>query len=170
MKSFILSLILFISSIAATSAHDIEINNLKIEHPYSFVTAPNARVAGGYITITNLNETADYLIGGSADFVERIEIHEMAMENDVMRMREIEGGIEIPAGGKAVLEPGGLHVMFIGLKEPLQEGMMYPVTLEFSNAGEVEVDFMIEARGENGSAHNHGDMKKQDHNHEHHNH
>ncbi|MEM6464569.1 MAG: copper chaperone PCu(A)C, partial [Pseudomonadota bacterium] len=98
---------------------------------------------------------ADRLIGGSAAFAGKVEIHDMVVENDVMKMREIEGGLEIPAGGEVTLERGGLHVMFMQLQEPMKEGETRTVTLEFENAGAVEFDVPVK-RVEGGGHHEHG--------------
>ena len=65
------------------------------------------------------------------------------------------GRIEIPAGETVKLKPGGLHVMFMGLEDPLTEGENIPATLVFENAGEVEVTFNVEARDGDHSGHDH---------------
>lgn len=135
-------------------AHDYTAGALEIGNPWARATPPAAPVAGGYMTITNTGEEADRLIGGSAPFAGRVEIHEMTMEDDVMRMREIPGGLEILPGETVTLEPGGLHVMFMELKEPLAEGEMRPATLVFENAGEVAVEIAVEGMG--AGSHDHG--------------
>ena len=90
-------------------------------------------------------EEADRLMAGAADFAGKVEIHEMVMDGDVMKMREIEGGVEIPAGGEVVLKPGGLHVMFMQLDQQLEEGAKLPATLTFEKAGDVTVTFNVES-------------------------
>jgi len=115
------------------------IGDLEIISPYARATPPNAPVSAGYMTIRNTGSAPDRLIGGAADFAGKVEIHEMAMDGDIMRMREIDGGLEIPAGGEVVLKPGGLHVMFMRLGEPLTAGEIRSVTLEFENAGSIEM-------------------------------
>ena len=122
-----------------------------ISHPHSRATPPGAPVAAGYMTIVNAGSEPDRLIGGSADFAATMEIHEMTMEGDVMKMRVVEGGIAIPAGGEVVLEQGGTHVMFRQLHEPLKEGESRAVRLVFERLGEVEIEFVVEAMG-----HRHG--------------
>lgn len=128
----------------AAFAHDYKIGELEILHPHARATPPNAPVSGGYMTIRNGGAAADRLIGGAADFAGKIEIHEMVMDGDVMRMREIEGGLEIPAGGEVVLKPGGYHVMFMRLKEQMKPGERRKVTLKFRDAGAIDVDFSVE--------------------------
>jgi len=77
---------------------------------------------------------------------ESVELHTMSMENNVMRMREVPA-IDLPAGQRVELRPGGLHIMFINLKAPLKVGDTFPVRLRFEKAGEVEVSFKVEAMG-----------------------
>jgi copper(I)-binding protein len=147
-------------------AHDYTVGDIKIDHPYARATPPNANVAGGFMTIENMGAEADRLIGAESGLSERVEIHEMAMENDVMKMRALADGLELPAGATTELKPGGYHVMFLGLKQPLAEGESYPVTLVFEKAGKLEVELKIEGMAaKHGAGHghgqmNHGDMKK----------
>jgi len=69
-----------------------------------------------------------------------VEIHETKMEGDVMRMAQVEGGIEVPAGGQVELKPGGYHVMLIGLTRDLAVGDTFPVTLEFASGNTLAVE------------------------------
>jgi periplasmic copper chaperone A len=131
-------------SAAVSLAHDYKLGALEIGHPYARATPPNAPVSGGYLTIRNTGDEADRLIGGKAGFADRVEIHEMSMENDVMKMRELADGLEIPAGGEVVLKPGGYHIMFIGLDSQMAEGESRTATLTFEKAGSIEVDFSVE--------------------------
>ncbi|MFN7168084.1 MAG: copper chaperone PCu(A)C, partial [Pannonibacter sp.] len=79
----------------------------------------------------------------SAPVTDRTELHEMAVIDGVMKMREMEGGIPVPAGATVELKPGGLHVMFMDIKQPLKEGETLPITLTFEKAGTVTVDMPI---------------------------
>ena len=132
-----------------------KVGDLEIEGYFARATPPNAPVSAGYMLIRNTGSEPDRLIGGSAEFAGRVEIHEMAMDGDVMMMREIDGGLEIPPGGEVVLEPGGLHVMFMQLGERLQEGETRTVILEFENAGSTEMAFPVRMvkRGSSGMDH-----------------
>ncbi|MBK8457931.1 MAG: copper chaperone PCu(A)C [Phyllobacteriaceae bacterium] len=103
--------------------------------------------------IVNAGAAPDFLIGGSAEFADKVEIHEMFMEGDVMKMRPVEGGIEVPAGGEVELKPGGYHVMFIGMKKQLVVDTYEKVRLVFKNAGEVEVEFAVEEMKAGGMDH-----------------
>ena len=131
------------------------LGDLTIEAPFAFATLPNQPVAGGFMSITNAGDSDDTLIAASSPDAGRVEIHEMAMEGDVMRMREIEGGLVIPAGETVALKPGGFHIMFMDLPGPMVEGEMADVTLTFETAGEVTMTLPIVERPMGG----HGRMK-----------
>jgi len=143
MKSFILSAALIASASIAT-AHDYTIGALSVEHPIAFVTPKTARAGGGYLAITNSGDTDDRLLEVRAEFP-RVMIHNTEMDGDVAMMVHLDG-LDIPAGETVTLEPGGLHVMFMGLSEPFVEGEKVEATLVFKNAGELEVTFNVEAR------------------------
>ncbi|MGL4243608.1 MAG: copper chaperone PCu(A)C [Beijerinckiaceae bacterium] len=136
-------------------AHDYQHGELRIGHPWTRATAPAARVAAGFLTVENKGREPDRLVsatfGGSAS----VEVHEMAMDAGVMRMRELPKGIEIAAGGKIELKPGGYHLMFIGLKSGLKEGESLRGTLVFEKAGSIEVDFKVESMGARGDGQQH---------------
>ena len=154
----------FLLMASTAFAHEYKLGALEIDHPYARETMANAPVAGGYMTIRNTGDTSDVLIGGSADFAGVVQIHEMKMDGDVMKMREIEGGLEIPPGGEVVLEPGGFHIMFMKLTEPLKAGEKRPVRLEFRQAGGIDVEFNVEAMTPGGDMnHDHMDHSKSGH-------
>lgn len=129
---------------AAVSAEDYKLGALEIDQPYARATPPNAPVSGGYLTIRNTGAEADRLIGGEATFADRVEIHEMKMDGEVMKMRQLADGLEIPAGGEVVLMPGGYHVMFIGIDSQFKDGETRKVTLTFEKAGTIELDFQVQ--------------------------
>lgn len=127
----------------AADAHDYKAGDIEIVHPVARATPPGAPVSGGYMTLRNTGTQPDRLIGGSADFAGKVEVHEMAMDGDVMKMRHLENGLEIPPGGEVMLKPGGYHVMFMQMKEQLQPDTSRKATLVFEKAGEVEVEFDV---------------------------
>lgn len=147
-------------SAAAVSAHEFKLGELVIDHPVARATPPNAPVSGGYMTIHNNGTEADRLLSGEAAFAARVEIHEMSMEGEVMKMRQLTDGLEIPAGGEVVLKSGGYHIMFIGLEQQIKEGEKYPVTLVFEKAGSVEVEFNVETIQQMNQKMDHSKMKQ----------
>lgn len=128
-------------------AADIMAGSLKISAPWARATPKGASVGGGYMTITNTGTATDHLIGGSTAVASRFEIHEMKIDNGVMKMRLVAGGIEIKPGQTVQLNPSGYHVMLVGLKQKLKQGDHFQATLEFEKAGKVDVDFTVEGLG-----------------------
>lgn len=139
--------IALVLSAGSALAHDYKAGSLDIQHPWARATPKGAAVAGGYMTIVNKGATADRLVGGTAAFAGRFEIHEMSMEGGVMRMRHLSKGLEIAPGQTVELKPGSYHLMFMSLKQPLVEGQRAKGTLVFEKAGTVEVEFAVEAIG-----------------------
>lgn len=98
-----------------------------------------------YMVLVNGGAQADRLTAAQADVSNAVEIHETTMEGDVMRMQQVEGGIEVPAGGQVELKPGGYHVMLIGLTRDLKVGDKFPVTLQFSSGATLAVEAEVRA-------------------------
>lgn len=144
MKRFLLSASALLLFAGSAFAHDYTLGDLSIHHPVARATPANAPVSAGYMTITNNGAEADRLIGASVDFAGKAEIHEMTMDNDVMKMRQLQDGLEIPAGGTVTLMPGGYHVMFMKLGEQLKEGETRKATLLFEKAGKIDVELNVE--------------------------
>ncbi len=93
-----------------------------------------------YMLIRNATSEDDALLAARSEVAEAVELHESVMTGaDMMSMHAVER-IDIPAGGSAALEPGGLHVMLIGLRETLREGDSVALTLVFEKAGEITVE------------------------------
>ncbi len=151
------------------SAHEYTLGDLTIDHPMSFATAATARTGAGYVVITNTGETDDRLLAARADFP-RVEVHEIVEVDDVMSMQHLESGLVIPAGETVTLQPGGSHVMLMGLSAPFEVGDEIPITLVFEQAGEIEVMFNVEARAGaeemDHSEMDHGEMDHSDMNHD----
>jgi hypothetical protein len=133
-------------------ARDYLIGALKIGHPWTRATPGGARVAGGFMTITNTGAEADRLIGGSVERAAIFEIHEMAMDGGVMTMRALAGGLEIRPGETVTLKPGGYHAMFIDIRQRFVEGQNVKGELVFEKAGKIAVEFKVEALGSSGAA------------------
>ena len=142
---------------APALAQEIKAGDLTIEKPWARATPKGADVGAAYLEIRNAGGEADKLTGGSADFA-KVEIHQMTMQGNVMKMAEVKGGLTIPAHGVAKLAPNGYHIMLTGLKHPLVKGETAKLTLTFERAGAVVVDFPIMGVGASGG----GDMKGMD--------
>lgn len=140
---FVFSSALSITGVAYSA--ETKIGDLIIEHPTLRATLPGAKVGAGYLVITNNGSSEDRLIGGNASFSGKTEIHEMAMVDQVMKMRQLKDGLSISAGSTEKLAPGGNHIMFMKLKTPLKKGDKHKVTLEFEHAGTVELTFVVKS-------------------------
>ena len=126
-------------------AHDFKVGDLVIDHPVAFATFSSAMSGAGYLSVTNNGAQDDRLIGIEAGFP-RVMLHTTEMDGDIATMPHVEG-IAVPAGETIRLVPGGFHIMFMGLNgNPLIEGETFDATLEFENAGTVDVVFNVEAR------------------------
>jgi copper(I)-binding protein len=129
------------------SAEDYSIGTLQIGNPWTRATPKGSTVAGGYMKITNKGSAPDRLVGGSAAVAGRFEVHSMVMEQGVAKMRPVSGGLEIKPGETVDLKPGSMHVMLMGLKQPLEKGQKVKGMLEFEKAGKVEIEYAVEALG-----------------------
>ena len=137
----------------AALAHDYTAGSLKIGHPWARATPAGAKVAGGYLTIQNGGATPDRLVGVSAEFAGRVEIHEMAVKDGVMTMRPLSNGVEVKPGDRTEFKPGGYHIMFMELKQQLKEGERIKGTLQFEKAGSVPVEFAVQSVGARDGGH-----------------
>ncbi|GLQ54407.1 copper chaperone PCu(A)C [Devosia nitrariae] len=137
-----------------TAQHDILVlGDIEIANAFARATLPNAPVGGGFMTITNTGAEDDRLIGAAADVAGDAQIHEMALDGDIMKMRALEDGIALPAGETVTLAPGGLHIMFMGIEQPFVEGECVEVRLTFEKAGEVGFCMPVAAVAANGADH-----------------
>jgi periplasmic copper chaperone A len=140
------SLFVLAAAVAAGTlahAHDYTLNGLHIEHPYARPTVPMQRSGGAYLTIENRGKDGDKLVGASSPIAESVEIHTMAMDGNVMKMREVDG-VELKPESKVEMMPGhGYHLMMSGLRQPLKAGDKFPMTLTFEKAGKTEVSVVV---------------------------
>ena len=141
------AVILFLCAGGPGHAEDVTLGAIKISAPWARATPKGAPVGGGYMTITNTGKMPDRLIAGASPLSSRFEIHEMSMDNGVMKMRPVAGGVEIAAGATVKFEPSGYHLMFVGLKAPFVRGEHVTATLQFEKAGKVDVSFIVEGMG-----------------------
>ena len=128
-------------------AHDYKLGALEIVQPWTRATPATAPSGGGFVTITNTGTTPDRLIAVRSAAADKTEIHEMKMEGNIMRMRELENGLEIAPGATVVLKPGGYHIMFMGLKAPFARDAKVTATLVFEKAGSIDVELDVAAMG-----------------------
>lgn len=155
---------LLASGAAAENHGHTRIGNLTIMHPQIRATPESAPVSAGYLVILNNGPKDDRLVSASADFAGMTQLHRMEVVDGIARMRPQNGGIVIPSGEEIRLENGGLHIMFMRLKEPMLADETRNVVLTFEKAGEVELEMKVIAVGDN---ENHSNHEHDNHSHEH---
>ncbi|MEX8497279.1 copper chaperone PCu(A)C [Leptothrix ochracea] len=143
----------------AAHAHDFKAGDITIDHPYTPPTVAEQKTGAVYFRhLSNGGDKADRLISASTPVARAVEIHHMAMDGDVMRMRAIPA-LDLPAGQSLELKQGGpVHVMLLDLKQPLKDGARFPLVLRFERGGEKEVMVWVQTprrRGDEGAAHVH---------------
>ncbi|GHD75874.1 copper chaperone PCu(A)C [Vogesella fluminis] len=125
-------------------AHDYSVGPLNVGHPYSRAMPASSPTAAVFMTISN-SGGADRLLAASTPQAARAELHQHINDNGVMRMREVAGGIALPAGGTVTLAPGGLHVMLLQVPKQAVSGDRFPLQLQFEKAGKVTVEVKVES-------------------------
>lgn len=151
LQALALALALTALSAGPLAAHDYAVGPLKVGHPWSRATPGGAKVAAGYLTVTNTGSSPDRLTGASVTAAGRAELHSMSSEGGVMRMAPLPNGLEIAPGATVTLAPSGNHLMFLDLKQPFKKGERVAGTLTFERAGTVPVEFVVEGIAAKGS-------------------
>src|SRR5262245_57873208 len=113
----ILPLLAALLTTAAAVAQEYTAGGLKVSRVWTREIPGGAKVAAGFMTITNTGKEADTLIGGSVPIAGAFELHEMKMESGLMKMRRLDPGLVIKPGETVVLKPGSIHLMFVDLKQ-----------------------------------------------------
>ena len=141
------------SALAQHASRTYKAGSLVIEAPWARATPAGARVAAGYVKITNTGQQPDRLIGGSLPVAGEVAIHAMSMTDGIMRMRRLAQGLEIESGKSVELKPGGHHLMFMGLRDGLKDKQTIKGTLVFEKAGSVEVAYRVAPIGAKSGGH-----------------
>ena len=130
--------------ILPASAEEFSVGSMTIQDPWARPTPPNAKTGAGYFRVTNNGAAADQLLSASSQIASHVEIHRQILDGTVMRMRRVDV-IDIAPGQTLTFEPGGYHVMFIGLTQPLTEGDAFPMKVIFQDAGLAEISVKVRA-------------------------
>ncbi|WP_339846317.1 copper chaperone PCu(A)C [uncultured Halopseudomonas sp.] len=148
-------------------AHDYQVADLHIAHSWARPLPPVVPSGAAYLHIENRGTTADTLVAASSPIADKVEVHEHVHVDGLMKMQEVEQ-LSIEPGADVVFEPGGYHFMMFGLKQPLEDGGRFPLTLVFENAGSIEVDVMIEKEAPAPTDHGAHSAKPEQSKHQHH--
>ena len=131
----------------SAQAHGFAVGDLFVRHPYATPSLAGSQNGAVYFKgIKNAGKEADQLLSAKTQVADKVEIHEMTMDGEVMKMRPLSS-IEIPAGGEVSVakgNPNGYHLMLLGLKQPLKDGDRFPVWLSFKRSGEVKVEVYVQ--------------------------
>jgi len=134
-------------------AQNPDANSIAVDQPWARATPAGAKTGATYMTVINNGKSADRLLGATTPLADKVQFHSVSEENGVSRMREMRA-VEVAPGAKATFSPGGMHIMMVGLKQPLKEGQTFPLTLVFEKAGKIDVTVSVAKVG----AMQHGDM------------
>ena len=159
MKRFLLLFAVSFAITTSAAAHDYMLGDIHIMKPWSRPLPAVSVNGAAYMTIMNKGATPDRLLSVSTPAARKAELHNHTMEGGLMKMRPV-GVMEITPGNPSVLQPGGLHIMLMGLAEPLVEGRSFPLTLNFERAGSIEVTVVIFVPEESSSGDMHHDKSK----------
>jgi len=138
---------LFIGLPVLASGHGYQLGNIKIIHPWAMPAAasiPDGASGMGFMVLRNTGRKADKLLSASTMITKKVELHRY-FKNDQPIMRQTEA-MDISASAEVRLEPGGSHLMLIGLEKPLTEGDRFPITLQFERAGKITVEMFVQMK------------------------
>jgi hypothetical protein len=124
-------------------AHSYTQGDVKVDHPWSRPTPPGTPMGVGYMTISNTGSKDIVLVSARTPRAQRVSIHESSMQNGIMRMAPVKGGLAIPAGETVDLKPHSYHLMLENLDSPLRENEAIPLTLDFEGAEDMKVELTV---------------------------
>ena len=139
MRCLIAAVMVILGAWAAVGAEAA--GSIAVEHAWARASPKGAPNGVTYLTLVNKGADADRLIGASSPVAENIQIHEERTEDGVSKMRELEA-LDVPPSSTVTLKPSGIHLM-MKLKQQLQEGQTFPLTLTFEKGGAVEVTVKV---------------------------
>ena len=143
-NSLILLIFLLITSLSAGAGTSAAKGGLEVGQAWARASIGAARSGVVYLGVMNRGTAADRLIGAETPVAKKAALHAHIEDDGVMKMRPVDG-VELPAGGGTVLEPGGMHIMLMGLKAPLAEDARFPLTLIFERTGPLEVEVTVKS-------------------------
>jgi len=131
---FVLLIVLLLNSCAAPVTEGVEVRDAWAR--------PAAQGGNGAVYFVIHSSAADEIVGVTSAIAEAVEMHESVMNGDVMEMHQLES-IPLNAGEEVSFEPGGLHIMLIGLKQELKTGGEFEITLQFKNHEDLKVSVPV---------------------------
>lgn len=126
-----------LGALAGTAADDIKVNE-----PWAREVPPMTSTSAGFMGLQNSGSVAHKIVSASSPASGMVELHTHTNDNGVMRMRQVES-IEIPAGGATTLQPGGLHLMLMMLKQPLVAGQDIDIQVKFEDGSTKDIKAQV---------------------------
>jgi copper(I)-binding protein len=142
----VLTLAIALALASPAQADDYRLGSLVVSDPWARASAGKAKTGAAYLRIDNRGRVVDRLIGAATPAAKKAHLHHTVMEAGIMRMRPVTG-VDINPGQRTELKPGGLHMMLMDLKAPLEESDTVPLTLTFEKAGSIEVRVQVRKTG-----------------------
>jgi len=133
-------------ALPALAEHRYQLDSLRIDHPYARATPPGAKTGAVFFTVDNAGPTEDRLIRASTPIAAAVAVHQMVLEDGVMRMRAVPS-VDLLPGGRLEFNPNGYHLMLLDLKQPLKVGERFPLTLTFEHGGAILISVWVETMG-----------------------
>jgi copper(I)-binding protein len=127
-------------------AQEYRLDPFLIDRPIARATVPGATTGVVFFTISNAGNTTDRLLRASTPVAGGVALHQMAVEEGMMKMRAVPS-LELRPGARLELQPGGYHLMLLDLKHPLKVGEKFPMTLTFERGGTLTIPVQVEAMG-----------------------
>ncbi|QEA37761.1 copper chaperone PCu(A)C [Pistricoccus aurantiacus] len=131
-------------SAGAALSQEFQLDDLHVANPFALPAPPGAHNGAAYVAISVEGDSPATLVGATSPVGDRVEIHDMVMEGDMMKMRRVDK-LTVEPGDTLIMRPGGgYHLMLLGLQESLTEGDSFPMTLEFAERGELDVEVKVQ--------------------------
>lgn len=144
MRQILLACAALLALSGTAQAHEYHFGELHIDHPWALASPPGVPNGAVYLVLHNRGAADERLLGADTPAAAKAEVHEHVHQGGLMKMRKVEGDVTIVAGGELALQPGGYHLMLFGLKQPLEDGKRFPLTLHFEKAGDLQVEVAVQ--------------------------
>jgi copper(I)-binding protein len=142
----IVTLLLALCVGGAAHAQTSAASTIVVEQPFARATPKGAMTGAAYMTLVNNGASADRLVGATTPVADKVQFHQASEENGVSRMREVHS-VDLDSGAKIIFKPGDMHMMIVGLKQPLVQGQTLSLALQFEKAGKIQVTVPIQGIG-----------------------
>ena len=153
--SFFINLLIFVTCISSSYANSINVNGLLISDFWIKPTIGNHKMTSGYLTIENTNNIDERLVSLTSEISKKTQLHDMVVQNDIIMMKHLLGGVVIKANSKVTFRPGSYHIMFMKLTKPLIVMDKYQVTLRFKNSGSLIISMPVLSKKSNNKTKKH---------------